>query len=78
VPERWSKEFNSFVSRCLTVDPKRRPTAKELLFDPFITKKSKGPALLSELVSRSLEDIEAFRNGYDESEEDDEPGSNPD
>ena len=63
-PEKWSPEFNAFVRRCLTVDPKRRPTAKELLIDPFIMKKSKGPALLSELVSRSLEDIEVFRQGW--------------
>jgi len=46
----------------LTIDPKRRPTAKELLLDPFILK-SKGPALLSELVANSLEDIERFRIG---------------
>lgn len=64
MPEKWSKEFNNFISRCLTVDPKRRPTAKELLFDPFIIGKNKGPALLSELVTRSLEDIEKFRQGW--------------
>jgi serine/threonine kinase 4 len=55
-PTKWSPEFNKFVQRCLIVDPKCRPTAKELLIDPFIVK-SKGPALLSELVTRSLEDI---------------------
>ena len=49
------------------MDPKRRPTAKELNFDPFIMK-SRGPALLSELVMRSLEDIEQFRAGYDDEE----------
>lgn len=37
-PESWSPEFNSFVARCLTVDNKQRPTAKELLMDPFIHK----------------------------------------
>ena len=35
-PEKWSKEFNNFVKRCLTIDNKQRPTAKELLLDPFI------------------------------------------
>jgi hypothetical protein len=44
----------------LTIDPKRRPTAKELLLDPFIAK-SKGSALLSELVANSLEAIEKHR-----------------
>ena len=60
VPEKWSVEFNSFVRRCLTLDPKCRPTAKELLLDPFIVK-SKGTALLSELVANSLEEIEKYR-----------------
>lgn len=59
-PELWSTEFNNFIRKCLTVDPKRRPTAKELLLDPFISK-SKGSALLSELVANSLEEIERFR-----------------
>ena len=67
LPDKWSKEFNAFISRCLTVDPKRRPTAKELLIDPFM-QKSKGPALLSELVIRSLEDIANFRKGWGEEE----------
>lgn len=59
-PDRWSPEFNNFVRKCLTIDPKRRPTAKELLLDPFIAK-SKGSALLSELVANSLEAIEKHR-----------------
>ena len=59
-PDKWSPEFNGFVRRCLTLDHKFRPTAKELLLDPFIAK-SKGPALLSELVANSLEEIERFR-----------------
>ncbi len=60
IPEKWSTEFNNFVKRCLTLDPKYRPTAKELLLDPFISK-SKGTALLSELVANSLEEIERYR-----------------
>ena len=31
--------------------------------------KSRGPALLSELVMRSLEDIEQFRAGYDDEQD---------
>ncbi|KAJ3074580.1 Serine/threonine-protein kinase 4 [Podochytrium sp. JEL0797] len=34
--ERYSKVFRSFVQRCLTKDQKSRPTAEELLNDPFI------------------------------------------
>ena len=69
MPEKWSKEFAGFVARCLTVDPKRRPTAKELLLDPFIKKMNKGSALLSELVLRSLEDIAQFRKGWEEEDQ---------
>ncbi len=46
------------------MDQKCRPTAKELLIDPFILK-SKGPALLSELVTRSLESIQQMRQGWE-------------
>jgi hypothetical protein len=42
------------------MDPKYRPTSKELILDPFISK-SKGTALLSELVANSLEEIERYR-----------------
>ena len=49
-PHKWSIEFNSFVSKCLTLDPAERPEAEELLSDPFIKKFSKGPLHLSELV----------------------------
>lgn len=59
-PDKWSSEFNNFIKKCLTIDPKRRPTAKELLLDPFIAK-SKGSALLSELVANSLEEIERYK-----------------
>ena len=66
-PDKWSPEFNNFVRRCLTIDSKRRPTAKELLLDPFIAK-SKGPALLSELVANSMEAIEKHRLRMNDSE----------
>jgi serine/threonine protein kinase len=37
-PADWSPEFNRFLSRCLTKEYKQRPTAVDLLSDPFITK----------------------------------------
>lgn len=37
-PSQWSKEFNEFVSLCLTVDPDRRPSAEQLLETPFAKK----------------------------------------
>lgn len=63
IPSEWSPAFVSFVKRCLTKDPKSRPTAKELLLDPFITKvpPSRANALLSELVSDALPLIQRDR-----------------
>ena len=36
-PTKWSKEFNNFISLCLTVDKKKRPLSDELLKHDFIT-----------------------------------------
>lgn len=68
-PEKWSKAFNAFISRCLIIDNKQRPSAKELLLDPFIvqnivdrvTKKQFGRAILKQLVTESITEIEEFR-----------------
>lgn len=75
-PTKWSKEFNNFVNRCLTIDSKRRPTAKELLLDPFINNNivEKGGAnfsrqILKQLVRESIESIEQYRQSYEESDE---------
>lgn len=75
-PSKWSVEFNNFVNRCLTIDSKRRPTAKELLLDPFIHKNivEKGGAafsrqILKQLVFDSIEAIEQYRQSYEESDE---------
>ena len=35
-PEKWSHEFNDFVSKCLNVDRFERPTCEELLEHEFI------------------------------------------
>jgi len=59
-PENWSHEFNHFVQRCLTIDPKSRPTAKELLLDPFI-RNNKGESIVRELVAESMELVEKYR-----------------
>lgn len=74
LPEKWSPEFNDFVSKCLTYDPEERPTAKILLSHAFIKKFSKGCTLISELVTNSLDQINEFRKMYlnDESDEGDE------
>lgn len=39
-PSKWSKEFNEFLSKCLTKDPNQRPSASELLEHSFLKKES--------------------------------------
>ena len=72
-PHKWSNEFNDFVKKCLTIDPKQRPTAKELLIHSFI-RRARGPTLLSELVASSMESLERYRSmqTHSESEESEE------
>ena len=36
-PSKWSKEFNDFISLCLTLDKNKRPLSDELLNHEFIT-----------------------------------------
>lgn len=71
-PEKWSKEFNDFVARCLQFDPKKRPTALELLKDPFLEKADRG-ALLHRMkrVERLIEEQgRAKVLNWDEDDED--------
>jgi serine/threonine protein kinase len=35
-PKNWSKTFVDFISCCLTKDPEKRPSAKEILNHPFM------------------------------------------
>ena len=54
-------EFYDFIKKCLEIDPKKRPIAKDLIKHNFITKYSKGNYFLSELISKHAEDIKRFR-----------------
>ena len=67
-PQKWSSEFNDFVSKCLIIDAKQRPTAKELLIHPFI-RRARGPNLLSELVASCMDHIERWRIQQSQQEE---------
>ena len=72
--EKWSKEFNDFFEKCLTYEPEKRPSAKELLKHPFINKYNRGSKLIAELVNNSMDDLEFYRKKIlesDESEEED-------
>jgi len=47
-PQRWSKEFNDFISKCLNKDPDKRLSAKELLEHPFI-RNAKGTGIVDRI-----------------------------
>ena len=59
---RWSPEFNSFVRKCLIIDPKKRPNTKELLSDPFILRKNKGSRIIQELIQHKMGLVQRNRN----------------
>ena len=64
-PTQWSSEFNSFVTMCLQIDPKHRPTAAELLAHPFILK-NKGRETVTKLVKESLVSLQAARKSIED------------
>lgn len=47
--------------RCLIVDPKNRPTAKELLNDPFILMKSRSREYICQYILKNMGHIEKYR-----------------
>ncbi|KAI8609463.1 kinase-like domain-containing protein [Chytriomyces sp. MP71] len=48
--ERYSKVFRQFVARCLTKDPKLRPSAEELLNDSFLKRNPSTDSLASMIL----------------------------
>lgn len=79
-PIKWSDEFNDFIARCLIKDPKKRPTAKELLTHPFIEigarcATSGNPSPLAPLIKKQDEVIKEIGRekafGLDEEFDDD-------
>jgi len=59
-PENWSQDFMDFIAACLTKDFTARPCAEDLLKHKFITTAG-SLAVLAELVSRSMTEIDLFR-----------------
>ncbi|KHJ91189.1 hypothetical protein OESDEN_08952 [Oesophagostomum dentatum] len=52
--KRWDPNFVVFVKVCLKKDPAKRPTAKRLMMESFITKAAKTSVLL-EVIARAKE-----------------------
>ena len=61
IGKNYSNEFKDFVSKCLEVNQKKRPTAKELLKHDFIRKFDKGKNYIKNLVKTHLKDVKEFR-----------------
>jgi len=40
-PDKWSKDFNDFLVKCLTKNPEQRPSAQDLLQHPFVQRANK-------------------------------------
>ncbi|EKX51664.1 hypothetical protein GUITHDRAFT_66089, partial [Guillardia theta CCMP2712] len=60
-PERWSPEFNEFLSMCLEKDPSLRPNPTHLLQHPFVKKGENKHNLLASLVQDGLAAINKWR-----------------
>ncbi|KNE67785.1 STE/STE20 protein kinase [Allomyces macrogynus ATCC 38327] len=54
-PKKRSKAMNDFIAYCLTRDPKKRPSAEDLLKHPFLLKSEslRGRELLADLVEKA-------------------------
>eukprot|EP00823_Brevimastigomonas_motovehiculus_P002528 TRINITY_DN1544_c0_g1_i1.p1 TRINITY_DN1544_c0_g1~~TRINITY_DN1544_c0_g1_i1.p1 ORF type:complete len:527 (-),score=100.24 TRINITY_DN1544_c0_g1_i1:135-1628(-) len=50
----FSKAYHNFIASCLQKDPTKRPTAKQLLSDPFIKKAGNSTVLVDKIVKRVL------------------------
>jgi len=79
-PNKWSREFNDFICKCLIVEPEKRPSAKDMLLHPFIKKFSKGRKIISDMVNHSMNKITEYRRDYlnDDSDEEREEDENKD
>ncbi|CAD8103019.1 unnamed protein product [Paramecium sonneborni] len=58
---KWSKEFNLFVKRCLTLDPKERPSTKDLLQDPFFQKFCKNREYIQQFILKYKKNIDQYK-----------------
>ncbi|OHS98366.1 hypothetical protein TRFO_08962 [Tritrichomonas foetus] len=75
-PENASQFFRSFILRTLRKDPKERPTAAELIEDPFITQLSEESCIeiIRTLVKSSLlhKNKDEYEEEWEEEEEEEE------
>jgi len=65
----FSSEFREFVAKCCTKDPKKRPTAKELLSTDKWIGNAKSNVLIQRIVQKALPLVEAMRQKKKEEEQ---------
>ena len=53
----FSIEFRDFIARCLTKNPSQRPSASDLLQDPFILK-VQGHHVMKDIIMKALSEIQ--------------------
>ncbi|KAM3707003.1 hypothetical protein ACB098_03G192300 [Castanea mollissima] len=53
--EKWSLLFHDFVAKCLTKEPRQRPTASEMLKHKFIEKCKFGPSAMLPKIEKAKE-----------------------
>lgn len=51
--EKWSLVFHDFVAKCLTKEPRLRPTASEMLKQKFIEKCKDGPSAMLPKIEKA-------------------------
>ncbi|XP_052198479.1 serine/threonine-protein kinase 1 [Diospyros lotus] len=51
--EKWSLLFHDFIAKCLTKDPRLRPTASEMLKHKFIEKCQSGPSIMLPKIEKA-------------------------
>jgi len=65
--EYYTKEFRDFIRKCLTIDPSKRPTARQLLSHPFI-KNAEHKSALEGLISRYKDKVREKKRAEKEKE----------
>ena len=68
-PKSFSPNFRDFVNQCLTRDPRKRPSAEQMLQHPFLAKAvqiglERRKIVIAELVQKYRKDRQKAREGY--------------